>query len=189
MPEQKFTQPVARAELIFFSRFPGPYQIPQSFVRVVWNPDRCEFTGAVTTRQLFGVAAVRLYPVAGFGRYQCWRNHFAGHTQRGQLPVENVAGRPRLIANFQMLHWSQLAGQLPDRFHSVRNHSNRPNSSLWLGDGNCDSVGVDIQTYKAYFKHWRPTPFVCGSAPLDSPLRSVTRVCYESVVGRSILTR
>src|SRR2546425_7558284 len=63
-----------------------------------------------------------------------------------------------------MLHRSQLAEQFANRLQ------------------------VDIQTYKAYFRHWRPTPFVCGSAPLDLPLRSVTRVCYESVVGRSILT-
>jgi hypothetical protein len=36
-------------------------------------------------------------------------------------------------------------------------------------------VGMDIHSYKAQFSHVRPTPFVCGSAPLDLPLRSVTR--------------
>jgi hypothetical protein len=44
------------------------------------------------------------------------------------------------------------------------------------GDCNGDRICVDIQPNKAYLRHWRPTPFVCGSAPLDSPLRSVTRV-------------
>ena len=36
--------------------------------------------------------------------------------------------------------------------------------------------------------HLRPTPFVCGSAPLGLPIRSVTRVTAKSVVGRSIVT-
>jgi hypothetical protein len=35
---------------------------------------------------------------------------------------------------------------------------------------------MDIESNKSYLRHWRPTPFVCGSAPLDSPLCSVTRV-------------
>src|SRR3954471_11757436 len=34
----------------------------------------------------------------------------------------------------------------------------------------------------------RPTPFVCGSAPRDSPLRSVIRAYCDSVVGSSIVT-
>src|SRR4051812_17996091 len=34
----------------------------------------------------------------------------------------------------------------------------------------------------------RPTPFVCGSAPLDLPLRSVIRAYCHSAVGRSIVT-
>ena len=38
-----------------------------------------------------------------------------------------------------------------------------------------DGVGMDIQSYKTYFRNERPTPFLCGSAPLVLPTRSVIR--------------
>src|SRR5690242_13885885 len=84
---------------------------------------------------------------------------------------------------------TQFPDQLANRLQPVRDHPMGANLSATFGYGNRDRLGMDIQTYKAYFRHWRPTPFVCGSAPLNLPLRSVTRACYESVVGRSIMTR
>src|SRR6266568_8274896 len=180
---------MARAELILFSRFPGTHQITQRFVRGIWNPDRRQIASAVTTRQFLGVAAIGLHPVAGLGGNQRRSHYFARHPKLGELPVQNIARRPRLIADLQMLRRSQLADQLADRLQSVRDDPHRTHFPIWLGDRHCDRLGVDIQTYKAYFRHWRPAPFVCGSAPLDLPLRSLTRACYESVVGRSIVTK
>jgi hypothetical protein len=67
MPEQKFTQPVARTKLILLGGFPRSHQISQRFVRGVGYPNRRQLTGAITTRQLLGVAAIGLHPVTGLG--------------------------------------------------------------------------------------------------------------------------
>jgi hypothetical protein len=44
-----------------------------------------------------------------------------------------------------------------------------------FGYGYGNRLGMNIETNKQYFRHERLFLFVCGSAPLDSPLRSVTR--------------
>ncbi len=40
-----------------------------------------------------------------------------------------------------------------------------------FGHRHGNRVGMDIHSHKLYASHLPPTPFVCGSAPLDSPLR------------------
>src|SRR6185436_13215233 len=124
----------------------------------------------------------------GFGRNQAWRDHFTDNSQLRELPVEYIPGRSCFIASLYLPDRTQFPDQLTNRLQPVRNHPMGANLSATFGYGNRDRLGMDIQTYKAYFRHWRPTPFVCGSAPLDLPLRSVTRAYCDSVVGRSIMT-
>ena len=94
-----------------------------------------------------------------------------------------------LVAGPQMLHRSELVDHLPYRFQTVGNRSHRTHLPALCGDRHRDRLRMDIETDKQYLRHERPVPFVCGSAPLDSPLRSVTRDNCEQAAGRSILTR
>src|SRR5581483_3454987 len=76
------------------------------------------------------------------------------------------SGRSSLVAALQLPALSDLADQLPHRLWAIRNGSPTADFSAFrLRDHHRNRIGMDIQTYKAYFGHKRPTPFVCGSAP------------------------
>jgi hypothetical protein len=164
-----------RFQLIFFGCFPRPYQVAQRLVRCVRHPYRRQFSGAVAARQFLRIPPVRLYPVPSFRRHQARSDHLAGDSQLRKLPIQHVPGRPGFIAGSQILNRSQFVNQLTNRFRAVRNYAETAHLSVFFGHRDGDGIGMDIETYKSYFRHERPAPFVCGSAPLDSPLRSVTR--------------
>jgi hypothetical protein len=117
--QQKLSQSVAVAKLIFLGRLARPHQIAQSLVCGVRNPHRSQLAGAVTSRQLFRIAAVRLHPIPGLARHQRRRNHFARHAQLRELPVQHVTGWPSLVATLQPPDWPQLADHLPYRFQPI----------------------------------------------------------------------
>ena len=189
VPQQELAQPVPRLQLILLGRFARPHQIAQRFVRGVRHPHGRQLPGAVAARQFLRIAAVGLHPISGLGRNQAGRDHFTGNSQLRELPVEHVPGRSSFIAGLQMPAPVPACEPVCE--------------SIPTGSGSrpCERTSPPVSaTATAIVSAWtsrptkrtldieRPTPFVCGSAPLDSPLRSVTRAYCDSAVGRSILT-
>ena len=69
-------------------------------------------------------------------------HHLALHPNGGQLPIENVSCRTRLIAGLQLLGRSQL---LPaNRLFSIRNDPQRSNLYVGLGNRYRNRLGMDI---------------------------------------------
>ena len=90
LTQQELAQAMPYPELVFLGRFPSPHQIAQRFVLGIGHPHRGQFAGAITTRQLLGIAAVGFHPVAGSGRHQRRRDHLTRHAQLGELPVQHL---------------------------------------------------------------------------------------------------
>lgn len=67
MTQQEFAQPVPRLQLILLGGLPRPHQIPQCFLLRAGHGHSRQLAGAVATRQLLGVAAVGLNPLAFVG--------------------------------------------------------------------------------------------------------------------------
>ena len=120
MAQQKLAQPVSRLQLILLGRLSSPHQIPQCFMRRVWDPHRRQFPGAVTARQLLRIAAVCFDPVPGLGGDQARRYHFTDNPQLRELPVEHIPRRTRLIASLDLLDRAQFVNQLANRLQPVR---------------------------------------------------------------------
>ena len=123
VPQQELAQPVPGSGLILLGIFAGADQVAQSFVRRVGNPHRRQVAGAIGAGQFLGVAFIRLHAIARFGGNQRGRDHFAGDTQRRQLPEQNVAGRTGLVTGMQLIAGAQFLHQLPNRFQLIRNHT------------------------------------------------------------------
>ncbi len=68
VPQQKFAETMAGAQLVLLRRLSSSHQIPQRFVRGVRHPHGRQVSGAVTPRELLGIASIRLHPIAGLGR-------------------------------------------------------------------------------------------------------------------------
>jgi hypothetical protein len=172
--QQKLAQPLTCSLLVLFGVFPRSYQIAQCFVRRIGNPHRRQIAIAITPRQLLGIPPVGLDPIARFGRHQRRRDHLAAHAQLCQLPIQNVPGRTRFVAGFQLLHRTQLCHRFANRFQAVRDHPRERTSPF----GSATAIAiVPAWTSKPINRilDMRPIPFVCGSAPPVSTLRSVTR--------------
>ena len=173
LAQQKLAQAVSRAQLIALGRLPCTHQVAQSLVRRIRYPHRRELPGAVAARQLFGVAPIRLDPIPGLDRHQRGRHHLAVDPQLAQLPVQHVAGRPRLVAHPQLLRPTELAHQALHGFGTVGDHPKAMQLTARFGYRHCNRLRMDIQPSKSYLLH-RRLPFVCGSAPrvLPDPKRN-----------------
>ena len=76
VPQQKLAQPLSRPLLILLGILARPHQIPQRFMRGIGNPHRRQIAGAITARQLLGIAAIGLDPIARLDRHQRGSDHF-----------------------------------------------------------------------------------------------------------------
>jgi len=151
--QQELVEPMTCAELVLLGVLTRAHQIAQGFVGGIGNPHRREVAGAITARQFGGVAAIGLDSVAGLDRDQRGRDDLAGDAERCQLPVQDVACRPGLVAGFPLLHRPQLGNQFANRFQAVRDDAQRTDFSVRLGNRSRDGVRVDIQTKKSYLRH------------------------------------
>src|ERR1041385_7891025 len=124
--------------------------------------------------QFFGIAAVRLDAVTGFSRHQGGCHNLALHTQRSQLPVQDVACWTGFITDPKLVGRAQFA--ISFRIDSKRfgmtpiERTSPPVSAIATA-----IVSACTSKPTKRILDMRPTPFVCGSAPLDLPLRSVIR--------------
>ena len=164
--QQKLAQPVSRLQLVFLGRFPGSHQIAQGLVGCIGHPDRGEFTRTVAASQLLRIARsvfTRSPALVGIrlGAITSQRN-----SELCELPIQHIPGRPGLIAGPEMLDRSELVNQFANRFQG---------GSGWLR-GN-ELLHLFLPPRRQSYRHghqdlqivsWtlRPTPFVCGSAPL-----------------------
>ena len=187
MAQQKLSQSMPMAQLIFLGGFAGSHQIAQRLMVRIRNPDRRQFAGAVTARQLLGVPAVGLHPLSGLGGNQGRRDHLTCHTQLRELPIQHISGWAGLVAALQPFGPTQFRDHLSHRLQTIGDDAEAADLAGRLGNRHRDRICVDIQSDKAYFTHERPFPFVCGSAPLDSS-DSQRNPRHRETDGRSILT-
>ena len=89
--------PVPRFQLILLGGFTSTDQVPQRFVDCIRYPDGRKFARSIASRQFLGIASIRLDSIPRLGRYQAWCDHFAGHPELCQLPVEYVTSGTSLV--------------------------------------------------------------------------------------------
>ena len=85
-----------------------------------------------------------LYPITRLDRYQRGRHKLARKAQLSELPVHNVAHRPRFLAGSQLLRRAKLPDHLADRLSPVRNRSQAPHFTIWLHNRYSDHLDMDI---------------------------------------------
>ncbi len=189
MPQQELAQTMTRPVLILLRVFSGAHQVAQCLVRGIRNPNRRQIAAAIAARQFLGIATIRLHPVARFDRDQRRRYHFAGNTQRGQLPIHDVARRTRFVARPQILALGPVS-PTSLRIDSKRlgiTAERRELRRFRFGYRYRDGVRVDIQTNKSYLRHATNSFRMRLCAAGFTSSQRNPRHC-ESAVGRSILT-
>jgi len=68
------------------------------------------------------------------------------NAQLGELPVHDVASRPRLIASSQLLCRTKLPDHPANRLGAVRNRAQAPYLTIRLRNCDGDRLAMDIQT-------------------------------------------
>jgi hypothetical protein len=100
----------------------------------------------IATRQLLSIPPICLYPITCLDRYQRGRHNLALNAHLCELPVHDVARRPRLITSSQLLCRAKLPDHLANRLSTVRNRSQAPDFTIRLCNGYGDRLGMDLQT-------------------------------------------
>ncbi len=93
----------------------GAHQIPHRLLGRGRNPDRRQQPGPVGQRQPYRVPLIGLDLLRGALGDQGRGDHIAGHSHRGQQPVQLVAARPCLVARRQQPPVGEPADQPPYR--------------------------------------------------------------------------
>ncbi len=175
MPQQKLAEPMPSLELVLLGRLPRPDKIPQRLMLGIRHPHRREVSRAVAARQLDGVPPVGLHSVARLDRYERRCHDVAVHPHPGQLPVQNIARRPCLVADPQSAGRTQFLHQLAHRFRTVGDDAQRPSFPGRFRHRYGDRLRVYVQPHESGILSHRPAPFVCSSALRGAtPTRSVT---------------
>lgn len=143
--EEVFAQTVPGSHLVLLGSFAGADQIAQRFMVSVGDPDRAEITTSVGTRQLLGVAAVRLDSITGHLGDERWCDHIAVNAEASQLPVQDVSGREAgFVADPKASRVPELADELADRIRAVGNHPQRASGVSPLHNRDRDGLRVYI---------------------------------------------
>src|ERR1700749_3483991 len=118
VPEQERADVLALATIILNRHGAGTHQVPYRLVRLIRNPDCCQFTGSQQTRQGLCIPPVGLHPIAGPSWDQRWCNDNTLMAESQDLPIQPVAGRTGFIANVQ---FAVSRSELPDQpRHTLR---------------------------------------------------------------------
>ena len=141
----------------------GAHEIAQRLVSLVGHPNGRQLPAAQEAGELERVPAVRLDAIAGAHRHEGRSDHGAVDAHRGELAIEYVAARARLIADAEVGQRAELAHQLGDGVGIVGNGAEAAGRLLTLGDGHGDRGLVDIESHPDVPVH-RPAPFACSSA-------------------------
>src|SRR5262245_20118690 len=106
----------ATATLACF-RSTGSRELAHRLVPLVGDPHRCELPGAQLPGQADRITPVRLHPITRLLRNKRRRNNNARISKAGDLPIQPIAGRPRLITKRQPL---VLGGKPPHQLRRRR---------------------------------------------------------------------
>jgi hypothetical protein len=98
MTEQKFGQPMPRAEQIRANVFPTPEQIPGGFFSFIRDVNGGECAGSIENSELARIATIGLDPVAGTAGNQRRGNDLAWNRARSQCALHRKPARPRFVA-------------------------------------------------------------------------------------------
>src|SRR5215467_5068333 len=182
--QQKLAQAMPSTQLVSLGCLAGAHQVAKSFVSRIGNPYRCQVSGPIAAGQFQGVTPIGFHAFARFDGYEGWSNHFAVHTQRGQLPIQHISCGSGFVASSQLLDRTKLVNQLPNRLRAVGNNPEGANFTAGFCNRDGNRFRMDIQTNEPYFIHWTDSPFACGSA---LRLRRVTHASRNG--GRSFYFR
>jgi hypothetical protein len=97
MPEKKLAQPLAASILFLSHILASSDQATNRFVRR-GGPKPVQDRRHVTARQFLSIPTICLDTIASFDPHQRWGNDLPRYTERSQLPVQNIPGRPSLVA-------------------------------------------------------------------------------------------
>jgi hypothetical protein len=87
-------------------------QVPNRLVRLVGNPQRCQFAGPQQASQGLCIRPICLYPLARPTRYQRRRNNHTCMTKSQDLAIQPIAFGTSPVADVQLL---MTPGQLTDQ--------------------------------------------------------------------------
>ena len=96
--QQEFGQPVTRAQEVRANVFATAEQIAGRLFLLGGNVNRGEGLGAVQHRELRGIAAIGLDPIAGAARDEGGGDEVAGHPVGAECPLELKAAGARFVA-------------------------------------------------------------------------------------------
>lgn len=153
LTQEKLAEPMPRPQLILFRCFPRAHEIPQRLLGGIGHVHRRELAGAITTRELERIAAIRLHAIARFRRDQRRRDHLAGDAKLRQLPVEHVPAGPGFIADPQLGRRAERAQPLGDRLRTIGNDPEAPRLARRVRDRHRDRLGVDVESHMAHIVH------------------------------------
>jgi hypothetical protein len=165
VPREELHQAVAPAAQILLDVLPAADQIADRFRRFIGHRDRRQLAGSEQANQLGRIPAVSLNAIPGFARGERRGDYLARHGQRGELPVQVVARRARLIAGDHLalaLQPLEAAAHVP---RLVRDRAEFGLRGLWPQDPEDDRAFAVIHgNVCGMLVHDRP-PFACGSVP------------------------
>ena len=172
--QEELAQAVAGPQLVFLRRFAGADEIPQRLMSGIGHPHGRQVAGPIAAGQFLGIPAVGLHAVARLHGHQRRGDDVTVRAQADQLPVQPVAGGPRLVATPQGLRRPQVADQPTHGVRRMGNHAERPDFSVPFGDGHRDRGGMDIEPDKSYGSHG-PTLLSHAALPRGVTTLKVTR--------------
>jgi hypothetical protein len=112
----------------------------------IGDPDRRQLAGAVKLRQHQRITAIRLHPIARFGRDQRRCHHDAVMTQAGQQPVQAIAARTGFVAEAQATPpFGQPRRQPCQNLGTVCENPDLADLAAAAAFGNCDRDRRHIQ--------------------------------------------
>ncbi len=122
---KELAQSVLRSQFVFLRRLPGAHHVSERFVRRVGHPHRRQVAGcgscAPASRRLAGPSSPGLPPLPAPASAPPPRTSHPA----GQLPVQRVPRRARLVAHPQRRRRLQSLHQLPDRLRPVGDRPQR----------------------------------------------------------------
>ena len=126
-------------------------QIAEGFVLDRRHIDGGEIARAQQPRELDGIAPIRLHAVARLLRDQRRRDHLTRQALRGEIPIEAVATRPRLVGERERACPAlQASQQLIEvrlaRTNGADEHGRLGATAGGVRDG--DGIFVDVQTHE-----------------------------------------
>ena len=146
MAEQELRQAVPGPGAVGHGVVAGPAQVPHGLLGHGGDPDGGELAGTVQPRQAPGVAAVGLDALTGRLRDEGWGDDLAAHPDRGEEPVQLVAGWARLVAGPEPSGVAEPGDEAAHRCLVVEDPLDVGGVGSGMQEGHRDGVLVDVKS-------------------------------------------